>query len=228
MIEFDAKLKRGAFTLDAQFQAEDGITALFGQSGSGKTTIINLIAGLLKPEPGRIAFGNRVLVDTNKRIFVPKHKRRIGLVFQDAQLFPHMTVRQNLGFGRWFAPKNERHIALEPVLDTLGIGHLLDRRPSGLSGGEKQRVSLARALLASPELLLMDEPLAGLDQDRKLEILPLIERMRDEFRVPIVYVTHSEEEVLRLASRVIVIRNGRVLASGAPAEVFAGSIGARG
>jgi molybdate transport system ATP-binding protein len=220
MINFQAQLTRGDFALDAVFHADDHITALFGPSGSGKTTIIHLISGLLRPLPGRIAVGSRVLVDTEKGIFVPSHKRRAGLVFQDAQLFPHMTVAQNLHFGRWFTPPDRRSIPIDQVLDALGIAQLLNRRPAGLSGGEKQRVALARALLASPDLLLMDEPLAGLDQDRKLEILPLIERMRDEFRIPIIYVTHSADEVQRLASRVVMLSGGRVCGIGAPTEML--------
>lgn len=220
MIEFNAQLRRGSFDLDAAFAGDGGIMALFGPSGSGKTTIINLIAGVLNPDHGRIAIDRRVLADTEQKIIVPKHKRRAGLVFQDAQLFPHMTVGQNLRFGRWFAQKDKSGPAIEAVMETLGIEALADRRPPTLSGGEKQRVALARALLASPDILLMDEPLSGLDQDRKLEILPLIERMRDDYRVPIIYVTHAADEVARLASRVVVLKNGRVQAIGAPLEVL--------
>jgi molybdate transport system ATP-binding protein len=220
MITVDVALRLGTFSLEAAFANATGITALFGRSGSGKSTLINLIAGLARPERGRIVLEDRVLLDTEAGLFVPRHRRRIGLVFQDAQLFPHLTVRQNLAFGRFFAPKAERRIALPPVVDTLGIGHLLDRRPSGLSGGERQRVAFGRALLASPRLLLMDEPLASLDLPRKLEILPLIERLRDEFAIPIVYVSHAIEEVARLAATVVVLSEGRVLAIGAPADVL--------
>jgi molybdate transport system ATP-binding protein len=161
-------------------------------------------------------------------VFVPKYRRRVGLVFQDTQLFPHLSVRQNLLFGRWFAPSAERTIDFEPVIETLGIGRLLARKPARLSGGEKQRVALGRALLASPKILLMDEPLASLDQERKLEILPLIERLRDEFRIPIVYVSHSVEEVGRLASRVVVLDAGRVVAIGGVEEVLGPSLSAAG
>lgn len=220
MIRVDAALKLGAFDLDIAFENDEGITALFGRSGSGKSTTINLIAGLARPARGRIVLDGRTLVDTEAGIFVPKHKRRVGLVFQDTQLFSHLSVRQNLLFGRWFAPKAERNIAFEPVVETLGIGHLLARKPARLSGGEKQRVALGRALLASPKILLMDEPLASLDQERKLEILPLIERLRDEFRIPIVYVSHSVEEVGRLASRVVVLEAGRVVAMGGVEDVL--------
>jgi molybdate transport system ATP-binding protein len=220
MIEFDADMTKGAFTLAGQFEAGGGITALFGPSGAGKTTVLNLIAGLAKPDRGRISVAGQVLVDTEIGIFVPPHKRRVGFVFQDAQLFPHLTVGQNLQFGRWFAPKGEQVLASKTVIAALGIGHLMARRPVRLSGGEKQRVALARALLSSPRLLLMDEPLAGLDEARKDDILPLIETVRDEFRIPMLYVTHAAEEVRRLASHVILLRDGRVQASGAPADVL--------
>ncbi|MBX9682492.1 MAG: molybdenum ABC transporter ATP-binding protein [Hyphomicrobium sp.] len=219
MIEFAAHLTQGRFVLDAEFETAAGVTALFGPSGSGKTTIINLIGGLTRPQKGRIVVGDRVLVDTDRRIFVPMHKRRIGLVFQDAQLFPHLTVDQNLRFGRWFAPRDPTGVAIELVVERLGIRSLLSRRPSRLSGGEKQRVALARALLASPHLLLMDEPLAGLDQNRKTEIFPLIEMMRDDFKIPIVYVTHALDEVARLASFVVRLDAGRVIATGSAAGV---------
>lgn len=220
MIHVDVALKLGAFDLDVAFENDFGITALFGASGSGKSTTINLIAGLARPDRGGIVLDGRTLVDTETGVFVPKHRRRVGLVFQDAQLFPHLSVRQNLLFGRWFAPPAERTITFDPVVDTLGIGHLLTRKPALLSGGEKQRVAIGRALLASPKILLMDEPLASLDTERKLEILPLIERLRDEFSIPIVYVSHAVEEVARLAARVVVLDNGRVVAMGAVEDVL--------
>ncbi|MCI0465602.1 MAG: molybdenum ABC transporter ATP-binding protein, partial [Beijerinckiaceae bacterium] len=150
----------------------------------------------------------------------PPHKRRIGLVFQDSQLFPHLTVRQNLRFGHWFSPRGERAVEFDPVVETLGIGKLLPRYPAKLSGGEKQRVALGRALLCGPRLLLFDEPLAALDRERKLEILPLIERVRDEFAVPIVYVSHAVEEVARLANKIVVLEAGEVKAIGGPGEVL--------
>lgn len=218
MISFDCELQRGDFALDAAFTADRGITALFGPSGSGKSTILALIAGLLQPSRGKITLDDRILTDTATRVFVAKHKRRSGLVFQDAQLFPHMTVEQNLKFGRWFAPKSETQLALPAVADVLGLGPLLKRRPPGLSGGEKQRVALGRALLSNPQVLLLDEPLASLDAALRDEILPLIERMRDQFKIPTIYVTHAPEEVLRLASRVIKIEKGRVVWSGDPKD----------
>ena len=228
MISVDAALRLGDFNLDIAFENDDGITALFGRSGSGKSTTINLIAGLARPDRGRIVLDECTLVDVETGMYVPKYRRRVGLVFQDSQLFPHLSVRQNLLFGRWFAPSAEGRIAFEPVVETLGIGALLARKPARLSGGEKQRVALGRALLASPKILLMDEPLASLDQERKLEILPLIERLRDEFRIPIVYVSHSVEEVGRLASRVVVLDAGRVVAVGGVEEVLGAGLSAAG
>jgi molybdate transport system ATP-binding protein len=223
MIRVDVALKLGAFDLSVAFENEAGITALFGRSGSGKSMTINLIAGLARPDRGRIVLEDRVLVDTEAAVFLPKHRRRVGLVFQDAQLFPHLTVKQNLMFGRWFAPASEAGVAFDKVVDTLGIGHLLNRHPGRLSGGEKQRIAIGRALLASPKILLMDEPLASLDSERKLEILPLIESLRDEFHMPIVYVSHAVEEVARLAARVVVLQGGRVAAMGTVEEVMGSS-----
>lgn len=220
MISFDCALKRPNFAFDAAFEAGDGITALFGASGSGKTTAIRLLAGLERPDRGRIAIGKRELVDTARGVFMPAHRRRIGLVFQEALLLPHLNVRANLTYGRWFTPKSERRIGLDPVVEVLGIGHLLDRRIATLSGGERQRVAIGRALLTSPHLLLMDEPLASLDSARKLEILPFIERLRDEFAIPIVYVSHAVEEVARLSARVVRLDHGHVAAIGTPAEVL--------
>ena len=219
-LSVEVRHRLGAFELDAAFESSGQLTALFGASGSGKTSLVNIIAGLIRPDAGRIAAGGRVLVDTAKRVFVPKHRRRIGYVFQDARLFPHMTVRQNLAYGSWFAPRGERHAEKSMVLDLLGIGDLLDRKPSLLSGGEKQRVAIGRALLANPQLILMDEPLASLDEARKAEILPYIERLRDEIKVPIVYVSHSVAEVARLATDIVVLKSGKVLASGPTVDIM--------
>lgn len=220
MIEVDVALTAGTFDLRVAFTNAEGITALFGRSGSGKSLTLSLIAGLARPTRGRITLDGRALVDTEQQIFIPMHKRRIGLVFQDALLFPHLSVKQNLLYGRWFAPRTERQILLDQVVDTLGIGHLLARQPGLLSGGEKQRVAIGRALLSCPKLLLFDEPLAALDMERKLEILPLIERLRDEFEIPIVYVSHAVEEVVRLAALVVLIEAGKVKEIGPPNEVF--------
>ena len=194
-LEVEIDHRQGAFRLRGSFRSDGRLTALFGRSGSGKTTLVNVIAGLIRPERGRIAVDGATLLDTQAGVFVPKHRRRIGYVFQEGRLFPHLSVRQNLLFGRWFAGREggarTRASDLDAVVALLGIGHLLRRRPAGLSGGEKQRVAIGRALLARPRLLLMDEPLASLDEARKAEILPFIERLRDEAGVPIVYVSHA-------------------------------------
>ena len=222
MIHFDCELSRGDFKLDAAFTAEPGVTALFGPSGSGKSTILSMIAGLVRPSRGVITLGNRVLTDTDKGIAIVKHRRRVGLVFQDAQLFPHMTVAQNLKFAQYFTTAARSSIKQDQVIAVLGLDHLLSRRPPGLSGGEKQRVALARALLSGPDVLLLDEPLASLDAARRDEILSLIERMRDDFAVPILYVSHSAREVLRLANYVVKIEHGRVTWSGDPKDLASG------
>ena len=218
-LSVDINHRLGDFAVEAKFASAGRLTALFGPSGSGKSTLINLIAGLIRPDKGRIAVDGRMLVDTEARTFVPLHKRRIGMVFQDARLFPHMSVAGNVRYGRWFTPSSERYAKMDAVVDLLGIGHLLDRRPAKLSGGEKQRVAIGRALLASPKLLLMDEPLASLDEARKAEILPYIERLRDETKIPVVYVSHSVAEVARLASDVVVLSQGKVAAAG-PTEAI--------
>ena len=218
----EARHRLGDFSLDAAFTADGGVTALFGRSGSGKTSLIRIIAGLTRPREGRVQLDEHVLVDTASRVFVPPHRRRFGYVFQEARLFPHLTVRQNLHYGRWFSPKASRTEDPERVIELLGIAALLDRQPANLSGGEKQRVAIGRALLASPRLLLMDEPLAALDEERKAEILPYLERLRDEVGIPIVYVSHSVAEVARLADRVVLMAGGRVEAVGPVSEVLGG------
>ncbi len=210
-----------AFALDVAFSAPAGVTALFGRSGSGKTTVVNAIAGLLRPQSGHVAIGGTALLDTRQGVFVPPHRRSIGYVFQDARLFPHFSVRSNLEFGARFAPPSETAPSLAAIADMLGIAHLLDRRPAGLSGGEKQRVAIGRALLSRPRLLLMDEPLASLDEARKGEILPYLERLRDEAAMPILYVSHSLAEVARLATTIIVLREGKVARAGPAAAILA-------
>jgi molybdate transport system ATP-binding protein len=219
-LSFRAFLKHEKFTLDVTFESGPGLTALFGPSGAGKTTVLDVIAGVRRPKTGRIVIAGHTVVDTDAGIYVPAHKRRTGLVFQDAQLFPHLTVEQNIKFGRWFTQPDSIALPIALVVDVLGIGDLLKRRPAKLSGGERQRVALARALLSSPRILLMDEPLSGLDDARRLEIMVLIERVRDEFAIPITYVTHTREEVRRLASRVVQMDAGRVVAVGTPAELL--------
>lgn len=219
-LEVDVRHHAGAFRLDTRFESAGRLTALFGPSGSGKTTVVNLIAGLSKPDEGRISVDGAVLVDTAKGIFVPAHKRRVGYVFQDARLFPHLSVRSNLAYGRWFTPRGERTADFDTIVDLLGIGKLLDRRPHNLSGGEKQRVAIGRALLASPAILLMDEPLASLDDARKAEIVPYIERLRDGMRLPIIHVSHSIAEVARLATDIVVLADGKVSAAGAARDIL--------
>jgi molybdate transport system ATP-binding protein len=214
ILDVDIGHVQGAFSLRARFQSDGKLTALFGPSGSGKTTIVGAIGGLVRFNHGRIVVQGQVLVDTKANVFVPKHKRRIGYVFQEGRLFPHLNVRQNLLFGRWFTPRHDRKTSFDHIVDLLGIGHLLERRPSTLSGGEKQRVAIGRALLADPQLLLMDEPLASLDEARKAEIYPYIERLRDEGEVPIVLVSHSVAEIARLATSIVVLSEGQVTASG--------------
>lgn len=211
----------GAFALDAAFEAPPGVTVLFGRSGSGKTTIVNAVAGLIRPDAGRVACGDRVLLDTDRGIGLRPHRRRIGYVFQEGRLFPHLTVRQNLAYGAWFAPKGAPREDMGRVVEILGIGDLLGRRPGALSGGEKQRVAIGRALLSAPRLILADEPLASLDEPRKAEILACFERLRDEVRVPMLYVSHSASEVARLATTVVALEAGRVAAQG-PAEQVLG------
>jgi molybdate transport system ATP-binding protein len=221
MIEIAVRHRFGAFALDAAFATDGRLIALFGRSGTGKTSLVNVVAGLVRPTQGRIIVDGHVLLDTARGIAVPTHRRRIGYVFQESRLFPHLTVRQNLLYGRWFAPRTEHRDRFAEIVDLLGIGALLERRPAHLSGGEAQRVAIGRALLASPRLLLMDEPLAALDAERKAEILPYVERLRDEAGVPIIYVSHAVAEVARLATTIVVLAGGKIAACGPAAEVMA-------
>lgn len=221
MIDIDIGVTRGTFALEVAFRSDAGVTALFGRSGSGKSTIIAAVAGLVRPDRGHIAIGGITMFDAASRTDIVPHRRRVGLVFQDAQLFPHLTVRQNLSYGSWFAPRGRGAPSFDAVTAVLGLEAMMSRRPGSLSGGERQRVAIGRALLARPRLLLMDEPLASLDGPRKLEILPLIERLRDEFAIPILYVSHAVEEVARLAGQVVRIEAGRVVRQGPPEQVLA-------
>jgi len=203
------------FALDVAFDADSkGITALFGRSGSGKSTLVNLIAGLLPPDSGHVTVNGEVLFNTAKGINLPPEKRRIGYVFQESRLFPHMTVKGNLTYGMNFTAPRERFVEFDHIVSLLGVDHLLDRRPGSLSGGERQRIAIGRALLSSPRMLLMDEPLASLDATRKNEILPFIERLRDEVKLPIVYVSHDLNEVIRLADTMVLLSDGGVAAIG--------------
>ena len=219
-IEIDVEKRLGAFLLQAAFSCDAAVTALFGRSGCGKSTVLNLVAGLLRPDRGRIAVGDRVLFDGAAGVNVAPETRRVGYVFQDGLLLPHLSVRQNLVFGRFFTPQAERWADFDRIVALLDLAPLLERRPHHLSGGEKQRVAIGRALLASPRMLLMDEPLASLDAGRRGEILYYIERLRDEIGVPILYVSHEIEEVVRLAGHMVLLSDGRIAASGAVQELM--------
>ncbi|AXI45741.1 molybdenum ABC transporter ATP-binding protein [Sulfitobacter sp. SK012] len=209
------------FSLDIALEAGPGITALFGRSGAGKTTVINAVAGLLRPDVGRISFDDTILLDTQNSINVPPHRRRFGTVFQDARLFPHLTVAQNLDFGTRYAPKGE-NVPRDDIVNLLGLAPLLSRAPMTLSGGERQRVALGRALLSRPRMLLMDEPLASLDGPRKQDILPYLEQLRDgPLGLPILYVSHAVDEIARLADTLVLLQDGRVAAQGPLMQVMA-------
>jgi molybdate transport system ATP-binding protein len=214
MLAVEVEKRLGAFEVNAAFRGESGITALFGPSGSGKTSIVGMIAGLIRPDRGRIAIGGDVLFDSGQGVNTPPHRRAIGYVFQDGRLFPHLTVARNLDYGRWMTGKPHDGKRLAHVIALLDIGHLLRRRPGALSGGERQRVALGRALLMQPRLMLLDEPMASLDAARKSEILPYFQRLRDEAKVPMIYVSHDANEVKALASRVVLLDGGRVKAAG--------------
>lgn len=222
MIHMRLKLNYSGFALDVDEQLPGrGVTALFGHSGSGKTTCLRCIAGLEKAGQGSIQVNGEVWQDSEKNIFVAPHKRAIGYVFQEASLFAHLSVLANLEFGLKRIPKQQRRVDMAHATELLGIGHLLDRHPQHLSGGERQRVGIARALLTSPKLLLMDEPLAALDSQRKSEILPYLQRLHDELDIPVLYVSHSQDEVARLADHIVLLSEGRALASGPIGQTLA-------
>jgi molybdate transport system ATP-binding protein len=214
MLTVQVQKQLGEFAVKASFESKSGATVLFGPSGAGKTSIINMIAGLLKPDSGRIIFDDEVLFDDAARVNVPASRRRIGYVFQEGRLFPHLSVQHNLDYGRWMSSHESDPGAFNHVVEMLDIGHLLDRRPGKLSGGERQRVAVGRALLMRPRLLLLDEPLASLDAARKRDILPYLERLRDEAQVPMIYVSHNAAEVKRIASHVVCLEAGRTIATG--------------
>ena len=210
MLSIDVEFRRGAFALVARADVDVGVTGVFGPSGCGKSTLLALLAGLLKPQRGTLAFDGRVLADASADVFVPAWQRHFGLVFQDGQLFPHLSVRSNLLYGyRQLAP-NERHFELDTVTNLLEIEPLLKRRPGNLSGGERQRVALGRALLYSPRLLLMDEPLSSLDERLKQQILPFLKRVKEETKIPMIYVSHSRAEVDFLADRILLMNDGKL------------------
>jgi molybdate transport system ATP-binding protein len=214
MLRVDIQKRLGDFTLQAAFASEGRVTGLFGASGSGKTSLVNMIAGLLVPDRGSIMIDGETVDDVEKRVHVPAHRRRIGYVFQDARLFPHLDVRQNLNYGRRMNHLADDPAQLKRITDLLDIGNLLDRRPGKLSGGERQRVALGRALLSKPRLLLLDEPLGALDEDRRAEILPYLVRLRDEARIPMVYVSHDAAEMRQLATQIVLLKRGRVSSFG--------------
>jgi molybdate transport system ATP-binding protein len=219
VLRVDVSKRLGEFSVEAAFASEGRVTGLFGSSGAGKTSLVNMIAGLLRPDRGTIAIDNEVLDDTAAGLHIAVHRRRIGYVFQDARLFPHLDVRQNLDYGRRMNRLARDGASERRVIDLLDIGNLLDRRPGKLSGGERQRVALGRALLAQPRLLLLDEPLGSLDEERKAEILPYLIRLRDETGVPMVYVSHDPGEMSQLATQIVMLKRGRVAAFGG-AEVL--------
>jgi len=201
MLRLDIELRRGAFARHVQVESDARVVALVGPSGAGKTTVLNAIAGLVTPRSGHIEVDDRCLFDSARRIDVPAHRRRVGYVFQEARLFPHLDVRRNLRYGRHGGRAAER-FGFDAVVALLGIGHLLDRHPRNLSGGEAQRVAIGRALLSQPALLLFDEPLSALDQARREELIPYLQRVRDEIRLPMIYVSHHPDEVRRIADDV--------------------------
>ncbi|MNQ72159.1 Sulfate/thiosulfate import ATP-binding protein CysA [compost metagenome] len=222
MIHMRLKLDYPGFALDVDLQLPGrGVTALYGHSGSGKTTCLRCIAGLERADQGFIQVNDEVWQDSANKVFVAPHKRTLGYVFQEASLFPHLSVLANLAFGLKRIPKPQRRVDMAHATELLGIGHLLDRHPQHLSGGERQRVGIARALLTSPKLLLMDEPLAALDAQRKSEILPYLQRLHDELDIPVLYVSHSQDEVARLADHIVLLSHGKALASGPIGQTLA-------
>jgi molybdate transport system ATP-binding protein len=214
MLAVDIERRLGDFAIKVAFESKGSVTALFGSSGSGKTSIVNMVAGLIKPDRGRIALDDTVLFDSKERVNVPMHRRRIGYVFQEGRLFPHLSVSANLDYGRRMSRLPRDEAEQRRIVDLLNIGHLLDRRPGKLSGGERQRIAVGRALLTRPRLLLLDEPLASLDSARKREILPYLVRLRDEAKVPMVYVSHQPGELRRIAETVVWLDAGRVMKTG--------------
>ena len=210
MIEVQAQLKRRNFELDASLQLDHRVTAIFGPSGSGKSTLLGFIAGTIKPDSGRVVVNGECLFDSQKHINKPIHERRIGLVFQDGRLFPHLNVEKNLSYALNFIPRDQQQFNFEHIVQLLEIGPLLQQRPHQISGGEKQRVALGRALLSSPRLLMLDEPLASLDDRLKNQILPFLKLIADEINIPMIYISHSKKEIMQITDNLIHILNGKV------------------
>ena len=219
-LEIAIRHRLGELQLDASFKSDARVVALFGPSGAGKTSITNIIAGLVKPQFARIVIGDVVISDTERGVFLSPQQRRIGLVFQDTRLFPHLSVAQNLNYGSWFSKAPLSMAERDKLIVLLGLESLLTRWPSQLSGGEKQRVAIGRAVLSNPRLLIMDEPLASLDGPRKNEILSYLESLRDALDLPIIYVTHSRDEITRIAGDVAVLDDGKLVSFGPPAHGF--------
>lgn len=220
MIEIDVHLKRSDFVLDVDAILDAPVTGLFGPSGAGKSTLLGILAGLVRPDSGRFVIDGHCLFDSTRNINIPIYQRRIGLVFQDSQLFPHLSVRSNLAYGLNLLAAGDRRFSFDHIVELLEIGHLLQQYPRQLSGGEKQRVALGRALLTSPRLLLLDEPLASLDARLKSQILPFLRRVKEQIQIPMVYVSHSINEILHLTQAVAIIQGGKILASGSFHEVI--------
>jgi len=221
VLNVNVKKIQGAFKIDTSFVTKgNGITALFGRSGAGKTSVINMVAGLVRPDEGRVIVNGKTYFDSGKGVDEPPERRRFGYIFQDGRLFPHLSIMSNLTYGMNLVPRPERFVGIEQVVTLLGIEHLLNRRPAKLSGGEKQRVAIGRALLCSPHLLIMDEPLASLDDERKSEVLPFIAKLPKGFSVPILYVSHSADEILSLSGHVVIMDCGRAVAEGRAEDVF--------
>jgi molybdate transport system ATP-binding protein len=220
MLSLDIELRRHAFDLVAKLELNGSVTGLFGPSGSGKSSLLGIIAGLVRPQRGRIVLDGETLYDSASGAYLPPHRRRIGLVFQDSQLFPHYSVKGNLIYGFKQTPPSQRRFRFDDIVDLLGLGPLLNAHPRNISGGEKQRVALGRSLLASPRLLLLDEPLASLDQGLKAHILPFLQRIRDELQLPMIYVSHALSEILHLTDQLVLIKQGRIRAAGALQDIL--------
>lgn len=211
MIEVSATLKRQDFALDVALQLDQRVTAIFGPSGSGKSTLLSIIAGISKPDQGRVMINGETVFDHEKKINKPIHQRRIGLVFQDARLFPHLNVEHNLRYPLKYTPTHEQQFHLNEIADLLEIGSLLKRTTHQLSGGEKQRVALGRALLSSPRLLMLDEPMASLDESLKSQILPFLKKVADEIKIPMIYISHSRDEIAQITNNVVYINAGKIV-----------------
>ena len=220
-LELDLRHRFDGLALDVQFRAPKGVTALFGPSGAGKSTVVSVIAGLLRPDEGRVLLDGEALFDSARSVHLPPHRRRMGIVFQDGRLFPHLTVMQNLLYGQKMRGRRKDPKRLAQVVELLGLRGLTSRRPATLSGGERQRVAMGRALMADPKMLLLDEPMAALDSARKAEIMPYLKRLCDEADVPILFVSHDRTEIEELATHVVALDAGRVVGSGPAAEMLA-------